>query len=604
LLLLSAAALAGCALSAPPPPRGNAPILTPLPAPADAEFELPSRKPSVASGSAIFAEKCVACHGAAGRGDGESAAAIQAQFGAAPADLSADTVARTSTPAEWYATLSDGRLERGMPFYSESLSVDERWDVIAYAWSLGSPDDKLALGETIYAERCVQCHGEGGAGDGPQADRALPDLSSLAAYRDVAPGEWDSALINAHVPSFSGKLSEGERSAVIDYLRSFTYETQAVAEPAPAATTGPEATPAPPQAGNVTIKGSIVNGTAGAAAPANLDGTFYYFPGGFDNDPITQTVRFDANGRFNVSHLAVQANDAVAANVPYGNILYWSEPVELDGSTQTLDLPIRVYEETTATDAIQIDRLHVIIAQESGVIEVVEVYFLSNRGDRAVANTTGEPTLRFTLPAGATAFQGMSATSGVYRQTPEGFGYYDAILPGGDPLQVQVAYQLPLGPEVSLERAPTYPIAAIDLLVQDGDLKPASDQLIDQGPSEFQGGKFQVLSGGPFPANQALSLRLVGSGPAIDAKLIGGIALLLIGAGVVGFGVWRSRKPPAWAQPAAPRASKSTLAERERLLDQIAALDDAFEAGQIAEAEYRKRREALKAKALRLMREE
>ncbi len=598
--------MAGCALSAPPPPRGNAPILTPLPPPADAEFELPSRKPSVAGGAAIFAEKCVACHGAAGRGDGERAAAIQAQFDAAPADLTADTIARTSTPAEWYATLTSGRLERGMPFYSESLSVDDRWDVIAFAWSLGSPGEKLALGETIYAERCAQCHGKSGTGDGPQAGGPLPDLSTLAAHRNVAPGEWDSALINAHVPSFSGKLSEVERSAVIDYLRSFTYETQALAEPAPepAATAGPEATPAPPKAGAVTIKGSIVNGTDGAAAPVNLDGTFFYFPGGFDNAPITQTVRFDANGRFNVPDLTVQADDAVVANVLYGNILYWSDPVELDGSTQTLDLPIRVYEETTATDAIQIDRLHVIIAQEGGVAEVVEVYFLSNRGDRAVANTTGEPTLRFTLPAGATAFQGMSATPGVYTQTPDGFGYYDAVLPGGDPLQVQVAYQLPLGPGVSLDRAPTYPITEVDLLVQDGELKPASDQLIDRGPSEFQGSKFQVLSGGPFPANQTLPLRLVGSGPAIDAKLIGGIALLLVGAGVVGFGVWRSRKPPAWTQPATPGGPRSTQAERERLLDQIAALDDAFEAGQIAEAEYRKRREALKAKALRLMREE
>jgi len=305
-----------------------------------------------------------------------------------------------------------------------------------------------------------------------------------------------------------------------------------------------------------------------------------------------------------VPGLAVQADDAVVANVMHGNILYWSDPVELDGSTQTLDMPIRVYEETTATDAIQIDRLHVIIAQEGGVIEVVEVYFLSNRGDRSVANTTGEPTLRFTLPAGATAFQGMSATPGVYTQTPDGFGYYDAILPGGDPLQVQVAYQLPLGPDVSLDRAPTYPINEVDLLVQDGDLKPASDQLIDRGSSEFQGKQFQVLSGGPFQANQTLSLALVGPAPAIDARLIGGIVLLLVGVVIVGFGVWRSRKPPAGSQPAAPRKSKAAPAERERLLDQIAALDDAFDAGEIQASEYRKQREALKARALRLMREE
>ena len=51
-------------------------------------------------------------------------------------------------------------------------------------------------------------------------------------------------------------------------------------------------------------------------------------------------------------------------------------------------------------------------------------------------------------------------------------------------------------------------------------------------------------------------------------------------------------------------APKARPTERDALIDQIAALDDAFEASEIRESEYRKQREALKARILRLMREE
>ena len=598
-IILLAALLAGCSLSAPPPSRGRAPILTPLPPQPDVTVELPSRRPSIANGAAIYAEKCAACHGASGKGDGDRAGAIQSRFGAMPADLTADSVARASTLAEWYAVVTGGRLERGMPFFSESLSVDDRWDVIAYAWSLGSPQEVIASGKTIYEERCVQCHGETGKGDGPQAGGPLPDLSNLAGYTDVAPGEWDNALDSTHVPSFSGKLSSEERRAVDDYIRSFAYDAAAVAagptEPAPA----PNATRVPEPAGiGLTIDGSIINGTNGGPQPGNLEGTFYYLPGGLDqnnqpvNEPVTQTIRADAQGRFTVPGLQAQAGDVIAANVQYGDIPYWSDLITVDGLTTTIDMPIHVYEQTTATDALQIDTLHVRVTQDSGVLSVVEFYGVSNLGDRTVANMSGGPALRFNLPAGATAFLGMTTVPGVYAQSDGGFEYFEAIPPGDNTANVQITYQLPADADASLDRGLTYPVNSIVLLAQTGDLKPAADQLIEQSPTLLQGQTYQVFAGGPLSTGQSLTFRLTRSGTTIDAKLIGGIAILIAGAGVIGYGFWRMRAP------------KAPPVEREALLDQIAALDDAFDAGQIAESEYRKQREALKAKAVHLMRDE
>jgi len=329
-VLLLALLLAGCSLSAPPPAREGAPLLTPIAQQPDVPVELPTRKPSAANGAAIYAEKCAGCHGPVGHGDGERAAQIQQQVGVPPADLTADTVARASTPAEWYAVISAGRIERLMPPFSGSLSIDDRWDVIAHVWSLGSPETVLERGQAIYAGRCAACHGETGKGDGPQAEGKLIDLSDLVSYTDIAPGEWDNAINTTHVPTFNGKLDPAERAAVIDYVRSFTYDTAAVADVSPAATPQAGATPAATTAeAGVTINGSVVNGTNGAAQPGNLEGMLYYFPGGVDNAgaPITRTLTIDAEGRFTVSDLKAQAGDELAANVLFGDITYWSDVI-------------------------------------------------------------------------------------------------------------------------------------------------------------------------------------------------------------------------------------------------------------------------------------
>ncbi len=605
--LLTALFLAGCTLSAPPPERGDAPILTPQPPASGVEFELPSRKPSAANGAQLYAEKCAACHGATGQGDGERATQVREQFGAAPADLTADSSARALTPAEWYTAITNGRLERGMPPFNGSLSIDERWDVIVYAWSLGSPESTLAAGQVIYAERCVHCHGETGKGDSSQSDGALPDLSTLAAYRDVAPGEWDSLLDTSHVPSFSGKLSRFERSAVNDYIRSFTYNAAVLAAPLPPTPpAGPDASsvPGPAAGAERAVNGSIVNGTQGASVPAGLDVSLYIFAGGTGDTVVTRTLRADATGRFSAAEPDTQPGDVVAATVMYADVTYPSPLVEFDGAIASADLQITIYEPTTDTAAIHIDTLHLVVMPRSQAIDVNEIYVLSNLGDRVIRNLDG-PALRFKLPPGIAAFQVLQgAAEGAIVQSPEGFDFYDAVAPGSQTVQLVIAYQLPRSAaEIAFDRAAPYPTGSVSVIVQDSDLAPSSGDLVDRGPQVIQDQTYRQFSGGPLQAGQRLTFRLSPPAAGANVQLIGGILLIAAGVAAVGYGVWRSRqreeRPTTGPGPA--RQQKDDGADPEQLLDQIAALDDAFAAGEIDETAYRKKRDALKKKALRLM---
>lgn len=89
----------------------------PNPTPATAE--------SVARGKYLFEITCIPCHGPEGRGDGP----VGQVFEPAPANLNEDYT-QDQADGQIFFTLTRGR--GAMPFYRDSLSQQERWDVINY----------------------------------------------------------------------------------------------------------------------------------------------------------------------------------------------------------------------------------------------------------------------------------------------------------------------------------------------------------------------------------------------------------------------------------------------------------------------------------------
>jgi high-affinity iron transporter len=152
-------------------------------------LELPTRALSLARGRAIYEANCSSCHGAAGLGDGPAAAGMDPP--PLPIGSAHDMV--DATPTLLFRVLAVGIKGTAMAGYADQLSVDERWDVVAYLHNLRASDADRLEGEGLYLQRCASCHGVTGAGDGTVANA----LTRLPA--DVGSFVWQVEKSDAQI---------------------------------------------------------------------------------------------------------------------------------------------------------------------------------------------------------------------------------------------------------------------------------------------------------------------------------------------------------------------------------------------------------------------
>jgi len=84
----------------------------------------------------------------------------------------------------------------------------------------------LAAGRAIYVDKCVQCHGQTGKGDGPDAASYYPSPTSLVDAKhmnSVTDGEIFYQISEGRkpMPAFKRKLTEEQRWQLVLYVRSF-----------------------------------------------------------------------------------------------------------------------------------------------------------------------------------------------------------------------------------------------------------------------------------------------------------------------------------------------------------------------------------------------
>ncbi len=580
-------------------PAAVPPLTSPPIEPVDVDKAFPAARPSAAEGGAIFAEHCAACHGETGKGDGPRLVELMAQRTGPLPDFSQPDLARGTTPVLWFKTITEGRLDELMPPWGHKLSEAERWNVVAFLYTLSAPPTQIESGKAIYAANCAACHGETGQGDGPDAEgQNVPDFTDLAYMARVTQNDLFSALMDdvGPAPHTFGRLTEAERWAVADYVRAFSY---AYAAPG---------TPLPEKTG--VVHGTVVNGTSGAASPAGLEVNLHGFDmiGGNLNLAVTLTTTTRADGAFQFEATPYKAGRQFLLTTNYGGVTYSSDVAAFDAGQEALELPLRVYEITSDTANLRVDRFHMFLEFDGNDrVTVGQLYLLSNLGDRTIASSEGGKTFELALPPGAENVVVRNEVEGQdYFRTDEGLADTLPIAPGGGAAQLLVSYSLPYGDKLDFSQKMLYPVEATNLLVADVAVQVSGEQLEFQGRQEFQGTAFQNFTRNNLAAGESLTFQVSGrpgsaAAPTGGASLtlgdstslavgLGAVALVLLGVGAFTWLRFARRSPDEIDE----------AVSKEDLLQAIAELDDEYEAGRLDEREYERERHELKAQLMKV----
>ena len=182
----------------------------------------PPNAPSMARGRSLFAEYCTTCHGAAADGRGPDAAKLTPP----PSSFRTPDFMRGETPYDFFHVISLGRRNTAMPAWGEALSVQDRWDLVSFLWSVVPGERGIAEGQGVYLAQCAGCHNANGDGKGPFASELVnpvPDASSaqaLAKKTDRQLYDTLSAGVPGRaMPGFARTLSDDERWKAVSFLR-------------------------------------------------------------------------------------------------------------------------------------------------------------------------------------------------------------------------------------------------------------------------------------------------------------------------------------------------------------------------------------------------
>lgn len=356
---------------------------------------------------------------------------------------------------------------------------------------------------------------------------------------------------------------------------------------------------APPNAAALgAVAGQIANGTAGAPAlPADQKVALHIFDNLQPTGAITVTASSD--GAFAFPGVPLLAGRVVVASTTYSGVIYTSDAAATTPEQTTYNLPIRVYETTGDPSAIRVEQMHVIIQLKEGAAQISELFLVSNNGDRTyAASAPGAPTINFSLPAGYRSLSFQEGESGErFIQTAEGFADTLPVVPGRGAHQILVAFTLPYDRALNFSQNISYPTSGVNVLLPEDGVQLRGSAVSDQGRRDVEGASYRLFTAEDLNAGDTLSFKVTGSprgsnvfGLTVDAAnlLVGSLALA---AAIVTAARWWMRRRPR----------TDGEGEVERLIDEIAALDDQFAAGELDENEYRDKRGRLKSQVRTLM---
>ena len=326
------------------------------------------------------------------------------------------------------------------------------------------------------------------------------------------------------------------------------------------------------------------------------------------------SVRTSDDGAFAIRYRPTGAADAVYfVAASRGGVAYFGAPLR-GADVRGEAAEITVYDTTSRPVPLAVRGRHLIVAapDASGAREVLEVFELSNDSSVTAVPPAGSTrgVWATPLPPGVTAVR-VREDGDVPADGVAVAGGTAALMVPVAPGLKQVAFSYRLPPDgLPLKVALTRPIGLFEVLVEENGAAVDGGKLAAVAPVALEGKSFRRFLAQESPAGGTVTISAGEAAarpaarfavPALLAVVGGGMAAALVVAGRRRPRAAAAREPTP-ATPtgaAADRSPPAAHTERDQLLAELAALDDAHAASLSStehRAEYEARRAALKAR--------
>ncbi len=342
-----------------------------------------------------------------------------------------------------------------------------------------------------------------------------------------------------------------------------------------------------------TISGQVTNNTPDGGSVGNLEITLetYIHDSHDPEDPANDYS--DSEGYFEFTGLSTADTHTYYVSVDYLGVRYYSPAISFTEGQTEINTEIIVYDTTQSKEELNISMSHTVIYVEDDGLKFVEFLLMNNQGN---STYTGSQTLSdgttitamLPLPPEAEHLQlEMDISSEYFIMTDDGMAYTAPLMPGSSIISYSFCVH-DAGSSYTYNRSVGFEQASYQFLV-DGEVEVEVPQLTKNEPLDIQGVIYQSFSGKSLPAGQALNLQLSGLQPDSQQPLLWLIIPAVVLAALLLLALNRRKK-----------SSTAPVKEGEdKLLVQIASLDDAFENGDIDEDEYQWQRKELMNRALK-----
>ena len=364
----------------------------------------------------------------------------------------------------------------------------------------------------------------------------------------------------------------------------------------------------------VNIRGRVVNGTEGAALPAELNVLMLITgPDGILGG--TGQTMSDSQGRFIFEGVPVREGDIYTISVEHMSVFYGTS---LDGGGLADELLLTVYEPTQDASIIRVERQVMVIAavdKNDRLVSAIEFVRIMNPTDRTLlpdlTNVAPISFLRFALPPGTTELTVQSdLPGGDVASIGTGFALTSPVIPGAH--SIDFSYSFPYdGDTLSYRQSLVQGADIFQVLVPETIPNMAVPGLNNIDPVNIQGTIYRAYEGREFPPGKGLQLQITGLPmPGVWARfsntVSGGAfwqvtipsALGVTLAAMLLWGLIRGYRPSPTICGGSIAATTVGPAERAAVVRAVAALDQRYQDGGVTEADYQAQRQKLMARVL------